>query len=297
MEKEELDMTLCVFDPKDPGPYEQYILPYINAQMQQDPESFAALGAVWKSFAVGAAVITEDPESPGAAAVASLFVDPQVRGRGVGTALLAACAEAAAAAGAETLTISYTLGGEELEAMDRAVRAMGGEPAFRIPVYTMDSTDYHDSRLVGRAFRPDYTMPENVVRFTDLKPEQIEALLADQDVPWYSPGTQPELSLAFLQNGHIAGFWLGCKSAPGNYTVMGVWRSPDAPFNIFNTLLAAHVNLCYTHCGGEFLYHCSATIEIVYKLIQTYTEGKCRRLEQHHAVLTLNSDKDIAAGV
>ena len=291
MEKEALDITLCIFDPAEPGPYEQYIMPHINAEMQQDPESFAAIGAVWNNCAVGAAVVTEDPEDPGSATLASLFVDPQVRGRGVGAALLAASAEAAAAAGADKLTLSYTLAGEELDAMDRAVRALGGEPMVSHPVYTMDSADFHDSRLLGRAFLPDYSMPENVIRFTDLEPEQLEALLADPDVPWYAPGMQPEMSLAYLRNGHIVGFWLGCMSTPGNYAVMGVWRSHAAPFNTFHALLTAHVNLCYTHCGGDFLYHCSATLDIAYRLIQTYTEGKCRRLDQHHAALDLDSEK------
>ena len=45
MEKEEFDITLCLFDPADPGPYEQYILPHITAEMRQDPEDYAALGA------------------------------------------------------------------------------------------------------------------------------------------------------------------------------------------------------------------------------------------------------------
>ena len=106
MEKEELDFTLCQFDPANPGPYEQYILPNISAEMRQAPERFAALGAVWNNCAVGAAVITDDPDDPGAAALASLFVDPQVRRRGIGTALLKLSLKAAAGAGAERLTPS-----------------------------------------------------------------------------------------------------------------------------------------------------------------------------------------------
>ncbi len=88
MKEEALDFTLCLFDPANPGPYEQYILPNITAEMRQDPEDYAALGAVWNDCAVGAAVITEDEDDPDAAAVVSLYVDPQVRRRGIGTALL-----------------------------------------------------------------------------------------------------------------------------------------------------------------------------------------------------------------
>ena len=88
MEKEEFDITLCLFDPAEPGPYEQYILPHISAEMKQNPEDYAAIGAAWNDCAVGAAVITQDEDDPDAAAMVSLFVDPQVRRRGIGTALL-----------------------------------------------------------------------------------------------------------------------------------------------------------------------------------------------------------------
>ena len=289
MKEEALDFTLCLFDPANPGPYEQYILPHITAEMRQNPEDYAALGAVWNSSAVGAAVITEDEDAPDAAALASLFVDPQVRRRGIGTALLDLSLKAAAGVGAERLTLSYTLGGEELEAMDRTVRALGGQPEFQYPAYSMDSVDFRDSRLLGRAFRPGYKMPEHVVRFSDLTPEQLETLHAKPEAPWYSPGMQPELSLAYLKDRQVVGFWLGCESAPENYSVKGIWSSAAAPFNTLHTLLLAHVNLCFTHCGGDFRYHCATAVKAAEKIVQAYTEGKYRRLEVHRAVLTPDS--------
>ena len=286
MEKESPDITLCLFDPAKPGPYEQYILPHIAAEMRQDPERFAALGAAWNDRAVGAAVITEDEDDPGAAALVSLFVDPQARRRGVGSALLDISLKASAGVGAERLTLFYTLEGEDLEAMDGTVRALGGQPEFRYPAYSMDSVDFRESRLLGRAFRPDYSMPKNVVRFSDLTPEQLKMLHADPEAPWYSPGMQPELSLAYLKGGQVVGFWLGCTSGPGNYVVKGIWCSPAAPFNTLHALLAAHMNLCWSHCGGEFRYHCATAVKYAEKIVQTYTEGKYQRLEGHSAVLT-----------
>lgn len=286
MEKEASDITLCLFDPAEPGPYEQYILPHITAEMRRVPENFAALGAAWKGFAVGVAVLAEDEEDQGAAALASLFVDPQARRRGIGTALINLSQAAAAGAGAERLTLFYTLAGEDLEAMDGFVRSLGGKPEFQYPAYTMDSVEFRDSRLLGRAFRPEYRMPENVVRFSDLTQEQLGMLHADPEAPWYSPGMQPELSLAYLNDGQVVGFWLGCMSGPGNYAVQGIWRSPAAPFNTLHVLLTAHVNLCYTHCGGDFLYHCATSVKYAEKIVQTYTKCKYRRLECHRAVLT-----------
>lgn len=291
MKEEALEFTLCLFDPADPGPYEQYILPHVTAEMRQDPENYAAIGAVWNECAAAAAVLTDDEDDPDAAAVASLFVDPQVRRRGIGTALLDLSLKAAAGVGAERLTLSYTLGGEELEAMDHTVRALGGETVFQYPAYSMDSVDFRDSRLLGRAFRPDYRMPEHVVRFSDLSPEQLDELHADPEAPWYSPGMQPELSLAYLKDGQVVGFWLGCESAPGNYSVKGIWSSPAAPFNTLHALLLAHVNLCWSHCGGDFHYHCATSVKAAEKIVQTYTEGKYRRLEGHRAVFPLDSEE------
>jgi len=74
-------------------------------------------------------------------------------------------------------------------------------------------------------------------------------------------------------------------STPGNYAVQGIWSSASAPFNTFNALLAAHVNLCYSHAGGDFFYHCSTGAEFAERILRTYTGGKYRRLEQHRAVL------------
>ena len=50
-------------------------------------------------------------------------------------------------------------------------------------------------------------------------------------------------------------------------------------------LLLAHVNLCYYRSGGDFLYYVSPAVEFADRLIQTYTGGDCRRLEEHRAVL------------
>ena len=295
MEKGKPDVTLCEFDPAAPGPYEQYFLPYAAEAARREPERYVMLGAAWKRYAVGAAAVAPDDENPDGARLESLFVDPQMRGRGVGTALLSAAVKAAAARGAETLNVSYILAGEELAAMDRVVRKLGGEPEFYLPAYTMDISEFHTSRLLGRAFRPDYRPPKEVVPFTALTPEQLDALYADAEVPWYvhprnRVRMQPGLSLAYVQEGRVTGFWLGCMSTPGNYAVQGVWRSAAAPLSTFHILVTAHLSLCYYHGGGDFLYHCSPAVEFADELIQRYSEGNYRRLEDHRATIPLEPD-------
>ena len=67
-------------------------------------------------------------------------------------------------------------------------------------------------------------------------------------------------------------------------------RDPEMPFLVapascLHELLLAHVNLCYYRSGGDFLYYVSPAVEFADRLIQTYTGGDCRRLEEHRAVL------------
>ena len=45
------------------------------------------------------------------------------------------------------------------------------------------------------------------------------------------------------------------------------------------------MTLCYSHSGGDFLYHCSTGVGFAERILRTYTGGKYRRLEQHRAVL------------
>ena len=286
------DVIYCIFDPARPGPYEPYLLPHIPVEARREPARFLGLGAAWGRYAVGAAAVSFDPEVPGQVVVDSLFVDPEVRGRGIAAELLRRAADEARDAGAETLKLSYILAEEELEAMDRAAQKLGGEPCFIRPVYTMSSAKFRSSSLLGRAFTARYRMPESVIPFSDLTPEQLEALYEDPEVPGYvHPRLRtrmlPDLSLAYVQDGRVAGFWLGSRSTPGNYSVQGVWRSASAPVTTFHILLAAHLNLCFYHNGGDFLYHCSPAVAFADELIQRYSEGKYRRLEEHAARLDL----------
>lgn len=243
-------------------------------------------------YALGAAVFSFDGETPGQVTADSLFVDPEVRGRGIAGELLRLGAEAARESGADAMKLSYILAGQELEAMDRAARSLGGDPAYVRPVYTMDSAAFRDSSLLGRSFSGRYRRPEDVVTFTELTEEQLEGLYADPEVPWYvHPKVRtrmlPELSLAYVRDDRVAGFWMGSMTTPGNYSVQGVWRSASAPATTFHNLLIAHLNHCFYHCGGDFLYHCSPAVEFADELIQRYSGGKYRRLEEHEARIVL----------
>lgn len=279
-----------VIPPSQLTPFSGYLLPHVERTAASGDGAVTVCGVITGGYACGAAALELSPEDGGK--LLSFFVDPQVRGLGVGSSLLRFAAEQARSAGIRTLSLSYVLGGDELKAFDRMVRSMGTEPRFYAPVYSIFIAQLHDSRLVGRAFKPNYRIPENVIQFSALTRQQTEELYANPEVPRYvhpreRDQMQPELSLAYLQEGRVTGFWLGNMSSPGNYAVQGVWRSSAAPLTTFHTLVAAHLNLCYYHGGGDYLYHCSPVGDFADELIQRYSEGKYRLLEEHQATIHL----------
>ena len=48
------------------------------------------------------------------------------------------------------------------------------------------------------------------------------------------------------------------------------------------------MNLCYYRCGGDFLYYISPSMEYADRLIQAYSGGNYRRLEEHRADIALD---------
>ena len=79
------DVIFCTFDPARPGPYESYLLPHIPVQARLEPERFLGLGAAFGQYALAAAAVSFDRETPGQVLADSLFVDPEVRGQGIAT--------------------------------------------------------------------------------------------------------------------------------------------------------------------------------------------------------------------
>lgn len=275
------------------APFSRYLLPYIAREARQPDSSLTVLGAVWGDLACGAAALR-----PGAQAheLVSLFVDPQARRRGVGGALADLALEHSAREGADLLTASYVLDGEDLTAMDALFLRRGGHPQAAAPVYTMDSARFHANRLVRAAFRPQFRPASQLCPFSRLSREQLERLTAENDIPYIlSPEgcrdrMDPELSLAWTGGGQIGAYILGCEEAPGSFVLSAAWRG-GAPPSSFLSLLRGQLNLCYYQCGGDFSYHISAISPAADQLIHKITGGDFRRLEEHRAVLPVSSPR------
>lgn len=279
------EITFHALDARTVLPYRQYLLPQC---LENADEQY--LGAAAGRFACAAAAFHTDG---GAASLDSLFVDPLVRGRGIGTELMRRAVSAAKAQGAETLTLSYVLDGEELDAMDRLVRAMGAQPRFTAPVYTVDTASLHTHPLLGEAFRFSFHQREQIVTFQELDKEQRSLLDTAPEIPAFvrparRTAADGSLSFAWLtDDGRVGAYLLGCESTQGEYTLLAAWRGAAAPPDAFHALLLAQLHRCFYRCGGDYLYHMSAATARSEALVQRYTGGAYRRREAHEAHIRL----------
>ena len=283
----------CKLDMASPGPYRQYVLPHIATRARWNPERYAALGVVWQGYAAGAAAVSWDPDRADEAVMESLYVDPKARGQGIGTELARLAAGEGLKLGADALTFSYALGGAELEAMDRIVRTLGGEPSFRANVYTLDSALFHDSPVFGWTLTAAFRPAANVKAFRDLSREQIDRLNENPEIPEFlRPAARkdmmdPALSLAWVENGEVVSFLLTSHSGPNSYAALSGWRSDSAPGDAYVHLLTACANLCYYDAGSDFQYHLSPITDHSEEMVHAYVGDLCTRMEEHYAKLWL----------
>lgn len=294
---ETLPVSFRVVEGQEINVFSQYLLPMAASLARSSGDEMRTLGAVWGAAACGAAVLRlwrREDDAPLEAELLSFYIDPLVRRKGVGLGLLSFCLKQAALAGAGVFRAYYAAEGEILAALDALMRKKGLQPAFHLPVYEMDSMDYHDAPLLRAAFSWKYRRPEHIVTLSALTKRQRDHLYRHPELPGFLHpsgvlGLDPDLSVAYLCDGTPEGIWLGGSSANGCYSLMGVWHSDAAPLSCFHELILAHLNLCWYHGGGEFRYYVSPSMEFADRLIQKYTQGKYRRLEEHLAVIGLDA--------
>ena len=292
---EETHISYRIAEGREREVFTQYLLPVPADLARKDPDHIVLLGAVWGDAVCGAAAMRLLPRSEDApleAELLCLYIDPQVRRNGVASGLLEYCLDQAAEAGAELFTAQYTAEGEQLDAIDGLFRKLGYEPEFHLPVYVMDSRTYHDSKALHTAFSRKYQRPDHIVPLSALTPEQKERLYSHPELPKFLHpagrlGLSPDLSLVYLKDGEAEGLWLCASTAVGHYSVLGVWKSEATPVFCFHEMILAHLNHCWYHGGGDFMYYVSPAVEFADKLIQTYTQGDYKRLDEHSVELFL----------
>jgi GNAT superfamily N-acetyltransferase len=94
-----------------------------------DPEGPIACGAIESDRPIGLALVEDVPGL--GPTLRSLYVQPDRRGQGVATRLLARAEEAALASGWDALRTVYTAGGAGIDAFERVLAKGGWEPPVR----------------------------------------------------------------------------------------------------------------------------------------------------------------------
>lgn len=222
-------VSFRVVEGKENNIFSQYLLPTAASLARSGGEDTRTLGAVWGTAACGAAVLRlwrNGEDAPLEAELLSFYIDPQVRRRGVGLGLLRFALEQAALAGAGVFRAYYAAGDEELAAMDGLMRKQGLQPKFHLPVYVMDSVEYHDATPLRAAFSWKYRRPEHIVTLSALTERQRDHLYRHPELPGFLHpssiwGLDPELSMVYLCGGDPEEFWLGGSAASGHYSLMG----------------------------------------------------------------------------
>ena len=295
-------VTYRIAEGREREVFAQYLLPVAADLARKDRNHILIPGAVWGDAACGAAalrLVRRGEDAPLEAELLCLYIDPQVRRKGVAAGLLEFCLDQAAKAGAELFTARYTAEGAGLEALDGLFRKLGYEPVFHLPIYVMDSSTYHESKALHTAFSRKYQRPDHIVPLSALTPEQKDQLYSRPDLPEFLHpagrlGLNPDLSLVYLKDGMPEGIWLCASTAPGHYSLLGVWRSEATPVFCFHEMILAHLNHCWYHGGGEFRYYVSPAVEYADKLIRTYTQGDYQLLEEHSVELFLGEAEEDA---
>ena len=288
-------VSFRVVEGREQNVFSQYLLPMAASLARGSGEEMRTLGAVWGTAACGAAALRlgrSGADAPLEAELLSFYIDPLVRRKGVGLGLLNFALEQAALAGAGLFRACYAAEGGVLAALDGLMRKKGLQPAFHLPIYVMDSVEYHDASPLRAAFSWKYRRPEHIVTLSALTERQRDHLYRHPELPGFLHpsgvlGLDPDLSMVYLCDGAPEGIWMGASPANGYYSLMGVWHSGAAPLTCFHELLLAHLNHCWYHGGGEFLYYVSPSVDFADRLIQKYTRGKYRRLEEHFVELPL----------
>lgn len=270
--------------------FEQYLLPQTVQAVRRSGAVYTVLGALSGTLACGAAAVRW---ADGEAALESLFIDPQIRGRGLGGALADLAILTARERGAGSLRCDYVLAGADLAAMNAIFSRRGGAPQLLGPAYCADMSGYREARLVGAALRGDYRPSPHVVPFSALTPEQLARLEARGDIPGYlrwqscAPRCDRELSLAWVQEGQVSAYILGGETADGGYLLAAAWRGAEAPAASFPALLRCQLNRCWYQAGGGFLYYFSAVTAPAQALARLLLQGHCREYAQMSAQIPL----------
>lgn len=261
-----------------------YLLPEtIQAIKSRDP-AHVAVGAVLGRTSIGGGAfrVTEDT-----AYITCLFVDPHVRGYGIGTGLFQALLSQLPP-GVKQLRAEYVLKPPELLHMDALMVKMGfPAPTVRSYVFTTWSHAYRNHPLLGRAMDPAYRTPENILPFSALSEKHLTELAEADDVPDYlswethQSKADVDLSCALLENGAVVAYLLCGEGGEDGILLLSALRREGAPPAAILLLLLEMGNRAYYRKGRSFPLYFSAQSEQVTQLGQKLMGDSFDVREEH----------------
>ena len=258
-------------------------LPYLIPQAAQGVAAgradILALGAVTGAGQTCGAVAGELYQ--GVLTVFSLYVDPAVRGQGIGTlllrSLLACCPEARPAA-------AWIQPAGAFDRMDAFLQGRGFAPALRDnSVYCLNTADLRRVPVIRRAFSPSFRPDGNIVSLSDLTAEEQEDLRADPSIDLrlrldgLMDQAAPELSFGYRYRGRIAAYLLCAVSDPGEVSILAAVARPGAHPAAFLQLITAAIHRGLALFGGDFVCWLDPIHEQAEALARELSGGTCQR--------------------
>ena len=257
--------------------------PYLTDQAAQD-------GALGRADILTLGAVTAERRTCAAAAgrmdgaaltVTSLYVDPAVRRRGIGSALLAALLERAAPRRAE---LSWLLPRADHEAFRAFLTAAGFSPAPQAGggLYRTDAGSLRLGPTLRRAFSPVFRPDGNVVPLAALAGAERAELLAD---PAIDPRLglarleelySPEVSFAYRYGGRVAAYLACALTGPRDGAILAAVSRPGAHPAAILHLAAAALRAGLDHFGGDFAFWADTVNRESADLLLALSKGRCQ---------------------
>lgn len=279
-------LNIYILDKTNAGPFSPYLLPPVR-KLIGDGFDGLALGAATDQYAVGAvagAVID------GTLHLASLYVAPQVRRQGIGTLLLRALGQLVRERGLEVHDVKayYLEEEEDTAAIAAFLRSAGfGELRLNNRLFSMDTSMGHNIPGVKEAFSPSFQADPHVRPYSEITPEQLAEIEADESVlPCLKPsGIYFDLlrrgSVIWVEDGHVLGWIFVYQSIDGEIVMAASAKRAGAPKGCWHKLLPAVLNNCYLMLGRDYKIYALSINAHSASLAETIPCGTQRELNNY----------------
>lgn len=257
--------------------------PYLTDQAAQD-------GSLGRADVLTLGAVTAERRTCAAAAgrmdgaaltVTSLYVDPAVRRRGIGSALLAALLERAAPRRAE---VSWTLPQPEFDAFRAFLAAAGFRTAPQTGggLYRAEAASLRLGPTLRRAFSPAFRPDGNVIPLAALVGAERAELLAD---PAIDPRLglarleglySPEVSFAYRYGGRVAAYLACALTGRRDGSILAAVSRPGTHPAAILQLAAAALRAGLDHFGGDFAFWADTVNRESADLLLALTRGQCQ---------------------